>query len=41
MEDPLDVERPKDGAVGEKPWKQGGTPLAAELFVNSVPVWTN
>lgn len=37
---PLDVEMPKDGEDPGKPWKQGGTPLAAELFVNSVPVWS-
>ena len=37
---PLDVELPKDGVNPGKPWKQGGTPLAAELFVNAVPIWS-
>lgn len=37
---PLDVEMPKNGEDPGKPWKQGGTPLAAELFVNAAPVWS-
>ena len=36
---PLDVQLPKGGVDPGKPWNLGGTPLAAELFPASAPVW--
>ena len=38
---PLDLEMPKNGVDPGKAWKQSGAPLAMELFVNAMPVWSD
>lgn len=37
---PLDLQMPKDGVSPGKPWKQKGTPLAAELLPSTAPIWS-
>lgn len=37
---PLDLQMPKDGVAPTKPWKQKGTPLAAELLPSTSPIWS-
>ncbi len=37
---PLDLQMPKDGVDPGKPWKQSGTPLAAELLPSVAPIWS-